>query len=115
VDGQGKVISQSISAIFRSAACGSDAAVLALASNHYDLLAESVKVAHEEQVSLSGQLGSFRSTRRKLYERLKNYREKLKASPTLFSPQTLQKLNPILDTLLRSPFTAAADAPGHLR
>jgi hypothetical protein len=108
VDGQGKVLSQSISAIFRSAACRPDATALPLASNHYDLLAESVKVAHEEQVSLSGQLGSFRSTRRKLYERLKNYREKLKASPTLFSPQTLQKLNPILDTLLRSPLKESA-------
>ncbi len=108
VDGHGKVISQSISAIFRSAACGQDAAALALASNHYDLLAQSVQLAHEEQVSLSGQLGSFRSTRRKLYERLKNYREKLKANPTLFSPQALQKLNPILDILLRSPLKESA-------
>jgi hypothetical protein len=59
VDGHGKVISQSISTIFCSAACGPDAVALALASNHYDLLAQSVRLAHAEQVSLSGQLGSL--------------------------------------------------------
>ncbi len=108
VDDSGKVVSQSISAIFRSSACAPDTPALPLAANHYDLLAQSVQAAHEEQVSLSGQLGSFRSTRRKMYERLKNYREKLKASPTLFSPQILQKLEPLLNTLLRSPLKESA-------
>jgi len=108
VDDAGKVVSQSISAIFRSAACGPDTPALPLAANHYDLLAKSVRAAQEEQMSLSGQLGSFRSTRRKLYERLRNYRDKLKASPTLFSPQILQKLDPVLNVLLHSPLKESA-------
>jgi superfamily II DNA or RNA helicase len=108
VDDAGKVVSQSISAIFRSAACGPDTPALPLAANHYDLLANSVQAAQEEQMSLSGQLGSFRSTRRKLYERLRTYREKLKASPTLFSPQILQKLEPVLNILLHSPLKESA-------
>jgi hypothetical protein len=108
VDAAGTVVSQSLSAIFRGAACSPDTKALPLAAGHYDLVGQSVRIAAEEQLSLSGQLGSFRSTRRKVYERLKSYRERLKANPTLFSPQILQRLDPAINAILRAPLKESA-------
>lgn len=82
VDAAGQVLSESLSAIFRSAACGPDTPALALADNHHDLVAAWVRAAHEEQVCLSGQFGNLRRIRRKVYERLKTSASVSRPTPT---------------------------------
>lgn len=108
VDERGALVSQSISAIFGAAACAPDEPPLERAENHHALVARCAELATEEQTVLGGQLGSLRSVRRKLYERLKRYREQLQAKPTLFAPETLEQLNSVLDLLWKFPLRRAA-------
>lgn len=108
VDQSGNLVSQSLSGIFRAAACAADTPALPHAENHHDLVARCVEIAAEEQASFGGQLGSLRSVRRKLWDRLKRYREQLKAKPTLFSAQALQQLDSMLDLIWRYPLKRAA-------
>jgi len=108
VDRQGNLVSQSLSAIFRAAACAPDTPALPRAENHHDLVARCVQIATEEQTAFGGQLGSLRSVRRKLWERLDRYRKQQQANPTPFSPQILARLDPLLDQLWRFPLKRAA-------
>lgn len=77
VDEHANLISQSLSAIFRAAACAPDTPPLPCAENHHDLVARCVEIVMKEQETFGGQLGSLRSVHRKLYERLKHYRDRL--------------------------------------
>ncbi len=108
VDDKGQLVSQSLSAIFRAAACGPDEPPLARAENHHDLVARCVELATEAEAALGGQLGSLRSVRRKLYERLKRYRQQLQAKPTPSSSAILPKLDSVLDRIWRYPLKQAA-------
>ncbi|GIV52418.1 MAG: hypothetical protein KatS3mg038_2939 [Candidatus Kapaibacterium sp.] len=108
VDKDGNLVSQSISTIFRAAACAPDEPPLERAENHHALVARCVEIATEEQTVLGGQLGSLRSVRRKLYDRLDRYRKQLQARPTLFSSETLQQLESVLDLIWRYPLKTAA-------
>ncbi len=108
VDEQGKLVSQSLSGIFRAAACAPDTPALPRTEAHHDLVARCVAIAADEQTSFGGQLGSLRSVRRKLWDRLKRYREYLQARPTLFSAQALQQLESVLDLVWRYPLKRAA-------
>jgi superfamily II DNA or RNA helicase len=113
VDEHGNLVSQSLSGIFQAAACAPDIPALPRAENHHDLVARCVEIAAEEQTAFGGQLGSLRSIRRKLWDRLKRYREQLQASPTLFSGQVMQQLDKVLDMIWRYPLKRAAqDAIG---
>jgi superfamily II DNA or RNA helicase len=105
VDEQGNLVSQSLTTVFRAAACGPETPAIPLADNHHELIARSVQLAIQEQVSPGGQLGSLRSTRRKVYERLKRYRELLQHNPTLFSDDILKRLEPAFSALFRFPLT----------
>jgi hypothetical protein len=69
---------------------------------------QAVQLAVNEQATFGGQLGSLRSTRRKVYERLKRYREHLQARPTLFTGETLRQLAPAFDALIRFPLKESA-------
>lgn len=113
VDARGEVVSQSLSAIFRAAACAPETSALPRAANHHELVARCVQIATEEQTSFGGQLGSMRSVRRKLWERLTRYRQRRQANPLLFSTQTLEQVDSVLELIWRYPLKRAAqDAIG---
>jgi hypothetical protein len=108
VDQHGALISQSLAATFRAVACGPDTPALPKADNHHELVTKGLEAALQEQGTFSGQLGSLRSTRRQVYERLKRCRETHQRRPTLFSEPFLEGLPPTLDVLLRFPLKEAA-------
>jgi superfamily II DNA or RNA helicase len=108
VDRQGNLLSQSLAATFRAVACGPDTPALPKADDHHDLVAAALAAALQEQGTFSGQLGSLRSTRRQVYERLKRCREAHQRRPTLFSQPFLDGLPPTLDALLRYPLKDTA-------
>lgn len=108
VDASGELVSQSLVAAFRNAACAPDTPALPRAVNHHDLVACATKLVMREQATLGGQLGSLRSTRRKLYERLQGYRQRLRDRPTLFSADALGQLDTVLQALFRFPMTEQA-------
>jgi hypothetical protein len=113
VNAQGELVSQSLSVLFRAAACLAGTPAAPRADDHHELVAQCVRWATQEQLALGGQLGSLRSTRRKVWERLKRYREQLQQQPTLFSADLLQRLAPAFDTLFRFPLKEGArDALG---
>jgi hypothetical protein len=109
---QGALVSQSLTAAFCAAACAPETPAVPLAENHHDLVTRSVQHAVQEHVTLGGQLGSMRSTRRKVYERLKQYREQLRAQPTLFSDDMLRRLDPALNALFKPLRESASEALG---
>ena len=74
VDDDGELVSQSLSATFAAAACAPDTPPLPRGEHHHELLARSVQLAAQEQIAMGGQLGTLRSTRRQVYEKLKLYR-----------------------------------------
>ncbi|BCW92581.1 MAG: hypothetical protein KatS3mg007_0475 [Thermoanaerobaculum sp.] len=108
VDEQGNLISQSLSTIFRAAACPPDTPAIPRAENHYELVARCVEIATQEQTAFGGHLGSFRSVRRKLWERLKLYKERLEAHPTLFTSDMLERVDRVLNLIWRYPLRASA-------
>ncbi|MDW8146989.1 MAG: helicase-related protein [Roseiflexaceae bacterium] len=108
VDRDGNLVSQSISAIFRAAACPPDTPPQPHAANHHDLVARCAELIAEDQTALGGQLGSLRSTRRKVWERLKRYRDQVQARRDLFADQTLHDLDSALDLIWRFPLKRAA-------
>lgn len=113
VDARGNLVSQSLSGIFRDAACPPDTPPLRRSESHYDLVARCVEIATEEQTTFGGQLGSLRSVRRKLWDRLKRFRDLQQARPNLFSGQVMKDLDSVLDLIWRYPLKRAAqDAIG---
>jgi hypothetical protein len=99
----GQVVSQSLSGVFRLAACAADTPSLPIDQDHHGRVQQLVVTMVEEQIQAGGQLGSLRSTRRKLYERLKRYREQLQAQPTLFAAEILARLDPAFNQVYRFP------------
>ncbi len=108
VDVQGNLVSQSLSGIFRAAACKPDTPALPRAENHHDLVARCVEIAAQEQTAFGGQLGSLRSVRRKLWARLDCYRRQQQERPMLFTPEVLKKLDSVLDLIWRYPLKRSA-------
>lgn len=108
VDEQGRLVSQSIGSIFRAAACPPDTPALQRAENHHDLVARCVEIATEVQKSTSGHLGSLRSVRRKIYDRLDRYRKLHQQNPTPSSAEILDKLNKVLNLIWHYPLKRTA-------
>ncbi len=108
VDDKGNLVSQSLSAIFRAAACAPDTPSLPPAENHHDLVRRCVEIVLEEQRTFAGALGSLRSTSRKVYDRLMRLRQTLRQRPNLFTDQFLQKLDWVIDLLFRYPLKGSA-------
>jgi len=100
VDEAGNVVSQSMTAILRTATCPPETPALPRRPDHHDLTAQAVERAVAEVSTLGGQLGSLRSTRRKVYERLKTYREALRQ----MGHETTD-LDRAFDALFRFPLT----------
>jgi len=103
VDEAGNVVSQSMTAILRTAACAPETPALPRRPDHHDLTAQAIEQAVGELSNLGGQLGSLRSTRRKVYERLKTYREALRQTG-----QDTLDLDRAFDALFRFPLTERA-------
>ena len=108
VDAEGRLVSQSLTATFRAIACGPDTPPLPNVATHDELVAAAIQMALQEQISFAGQLGSLRSTRRQLYERVKRCLEQHQRAPTLFSQPLLAKLPLLIEALLRFPLREAA-------
>ena len=68
-----------------------------------NVLSNRLQAVLHEQNTFAGQLGSQRSVRRQVYERIKRFLEQHQRRPTLFSRPYLERLPTILDTLLRFP------------
>jgi len=109
VDEQGNLVSQSLSAIFRAAACPPDTPPLPRSQGHYKLLESCVQILQEEQTKLGGQLGTLRSIRRRMYEELNRYRAQLRNAPILSDAEQLQRLEKVLDAIFRYPLKSAAE------
>jgi len=103
VDEEGNVVSQSMTTILRTAACTPETPALPRRPDHHELTAQAVEQAVAEVTHLGGQLGSLRSTRRKVYERLKTYREALRQTD-----QDTSELDRAFDALFRFPLTRRA-------
>ncbi|MBA3945101.1 MAG: NgoFVII family restriction endonuclease [Herpetosiphonaceae bacterium] len=108
VNAAGNLVGQSLSRAFRSAACGPDTVALPVPDQHYDLVAEAVQQAVQEQTTFGGELGSLRSTRRKVYEQLKLFIMQQQAHPTLFTGPLLERLNPAFELIRRYPLRETA-------
>jgi superfamily II DNA/RNA helicase len=121
VDEQGNLVSQSLSAIFRTIACSPDTPALERAENHHELVARCVQIATQEQATPGGQLGSLRSMRRKLWERLnstantyKRTRISARRAPILsrgtacLSSEQQQQLDAVLNLIWRYPLKSSA-------
>ena len=108
VDEQGNLVSQSLSAIFRAMACPPETPPLHRTENHYNLVARCVQIATEDQATPGGRLGSLRTSRRKLWERLKTYREHLQTRKDALSSERLQRLDAVLDLIWRYPLKDSA-------
>ncbi|MDZ7337128.1 MAG: phospholipase D-like domain-containing protein [candidate division KSB1 bacterium] len=103
VDEKGELVSQSLSTIFRAAACAPETPPQPRSPNHNDLVKQCVEFATRTQWGLGGQLGSLRSVRRKLYERLNAYRAHLQNNPHLVATTALEQLDSVIDALYRYP------------
>ena len=103
VNEAGNVVSQSMTAILRTAACAPETPALPRRPDHHDLTAQAIERAVGELSNLGGQLGSLRSTRRKVYERLKTYREALRQTG-----HDTSDLDQAFDALFRFPLTEQA-------
>jgi len=109
VDEQGNIVSQSLSAIFRAAACPPDTPPLPRSEWHYKLLETCVKILQEEQTTLGGQLGTLRSVRRRMYEELNRYRTQLRNTPIPSNTEESKRLEKVIDAIYRYPLKSAAE------
>lgn len=108
LDEQGNVIAQSLTAIFQAATCGPETPPLERLPNHHELVRKAVEYAVQEIQTLGGQLGTLRSIRRKVYERLKAYRERLRQHAVHPSSDLIAQLDKVLDVLYRFPLKESA-------
>ncbi|MCL6430097.1 MAG: NgoFVII family restriction endonuclease [Anaerolineae bacterium] len=108
VDEQGQLVSQSLSAVFAAAACAPDTPALPLALRHYELVGRCAEIALREQTALGGQLGSLRSTARRVYERLRQYRDGLRSEVRQPAPERLERLNAALESIYHYPLKERA-------
>jgi len=104
----GTIVSHSLAAIFRAAACSPETPAVEPLPNHHDLVATAVEHAVSELQTLGGQLGTLRSIRRKVYERLKSYRDQLQRNPDLFAEETTAQLDELMTVLFRCPLKQSA-------
>jgi len=103
VDEQGELVSQSLSGIFRAAACAPDTPPHPRPETHHELVKRCVELAAQEHMGMRGQLGSLRSVRRRLYERLQAHRDHLQTALEPNREERLRRVEAVLDALWHSP------------
>jgi SNF2 family DNA or RNA helicase len=112
VNTRGEVVSQSLSAIFRAAACDPNTPAHPPLPNHHELVQQCVKAIQNElqgDAPFTGVLGNRRSTRRKVYERLEKYKQEIQKRPLLTMEETLQKVDALINLIWQYRLTEDAD------
>ncbi len=99
-DKDGNIISSSAAQIFKKAACPPETKSLPPLENHHELTEKAVKGILNQMSESAGTLGSRRTIRRKLFERLKAFREEMTSSPTP-SQELFEKTTLLIDTLFK--------------
>jgi hypothetical protein len=89
VNEQGATVTESQHEILRAAACDPDTPALPRLESHHNLVRKSVELIATEQRTVGGALGRPSSARRRVYERLKDYADRMKG--TLFDTKPLQR------------------------
>lgn len=89
VDTNGKVFSESQSAILRAAECSPGTPALPRADNHHELVAKGVERMIRQESAAGGQLGRTRGARYRAYTRLKSFLDR--EGDELFKPPELAK------------------------
>ncbi|MCK6580988.1 MAG: phospholipase D-like domain-containing protein [Anaerolineae bacterium] len=105
LDADGNSVTQSQYAILRAAECPPDTPALERHPNHHDLVLQAVALMRRGDYNVGGQLGGRTSARRRAYERLKDYIERLKQEAPLFVTQDLERA---VDDLYRYPLRSTA-------
>jgi len=108
VDERGGILPHSMPDVFRAAACKPDTPALQPRPDHHELVEAAVRHTAGELRVTGGHLGNMRSISRKVHDRLKAYRQVLRARPNLFSPDDLSRVDTVLDQLLRHPLRERA-------
>jgi len=89
VNEQGVTVTESQHEILRAAACDPDTPALPRLETHHDLVRKGVELIATEQRTAGGALGRPSSARRRVYERLKDYADRMKG--TLFDIKPLHR------------------------
>ena len=89
VDEEGRTITESQHEILRAAACDPDTPGLPRLATHHELVRKGVELISTEQRTAGGALGRPSSARRRVYERLKDYADRMR--DTLFDIKPLHR------------------------
>lgn len=103
VDPDTNVVSQSLVGILNAAASEPETPALPRREDHHELVASAVRKAIAEVNDLGGQLGSLRSTSRKVWERLSNYSKLLEQEG-----RDISRIARVLDVMHSYPMTERA-------
>lgn len=99
VDTTGNVVSQSVFGILNEIKCPPDEKGLATPDFHHDLVKSAVETAVRESTTGENALGSRNSIRRRVYERLRDYRNEVKRRKDLFRDTELARLDEVINEL----------------
>jgi superfamily II DNA or RNA helicase len=108
VNREGELVTQSLAGVLGEAACAPDAPLMPTHPEHHALVRAGIEAALREHVVDDGILGSPRSVRRRVYERLAGYRADLRAQRSLFAEWEWEALEKVIDDLYRHPLTQRA-------
>ncbi len=103
VDEQGRTVTESQHEILRAAECEPSTPALPRLANHHDLVRQAVTGIQQEHSTTGGQLGKPGSTRRRVYERLKDHAAAVQG--TLFD---IKALHQALDAIYAAPLSEHA-------
>ena len=103
IDEEGHTVTESQHEILRAAACEPGTPALPRLPAHHSLVEKAVKGIQTEHMTTGGQLGRPSNARRRVYERLKDYAERVK--DTLFD---IKPLHVAIDSIYDQPLTEAA-------
>jgi superfamily II DNA/RNA helicase len=103
LDEEGRTVTESQHEILRAAACEPDTPGLTRLSNHHELVRKGLERLATEQRTDGGQLGRPSSARRRVYERLKDYADRVHG--TLFD---IQPLHRAIEAIYARPFQETA-------
>lgn len=104
VDSEGKLVSQSLTDIFRALECPPDEPAVEPATNHHALVRCCIEATLADAAATVGALGTRHNIQRRLYERLQRIRQQRH----LFDKLDPRKLDSALEQLLRYQLSSSA-------
>lgn len=109
VDEGGNLVSQSLSAVFRAAACDPKTPTALRLSNHHQLVEKAVAHAMEERRFQAGALGTRRSIPRQVYDQLSAYLQRVQQDSRLLpAGLSLDDIKRVRDLIYQYPLREAA-------